>query len=113
LRTPASEAANLLEQKVLPAYRHCAQRIHTRNARRRERREEEQAITADMARWFGGPARIDSGYHNKTRCTLPDGRSEIDLYTASPRVEMRFVIDRDHAVAIAPELARLLNVVPS
>ncbi|OXM59560.1 hypothetical protein [Amycolatopsis vastitatis] len=114
VRAPVGEAAEFIEKNVLPDYRYWSARIHARNTRRRERLQKDLTMAADMAHHFGGPVNLaPPTYNDKTTCKLPDGRSEIDLYTASPRVEMRFVLHRDHATAIAPDLARLLGFIPA
>ncbi len=112
--TPAREAAELIEMTVLPDYRYWSSRIEARNAHRRERLQNDLAQAVDMAHRFGGPVNIRSRVgSDRTTCTLSDGRSEITLYTASPRVEMRLVLHRDHAIAIAPDIARLWESAPS
>ncbi|MCR6488294.1 hypothetical protein M8542_36235 [Amycolatopsis sp. OK19-0408] len=110
----AREAAELIEMTVLPDYRYWSQRIRARNTRRQERLQNDLSQAADIAHRFGGPVNLVSRrYSDTTTCKLPDGRSEITLYTASPRVEMRFVVHRDHAMTIAPDLARLFGFLPS
>ncbi|MDX3192927.1 hypothetical protein PV458_31355 [Streptomyces sp. MN03-5084-2B] len=114
VNAPAREAADLLEMTVLPDYRYWSKRIRARNAHRRERLQNDLTQAVEMAHQFGGPVKLASrSDSDKTTCKLPDGRSEITLYTASPRVEMRFVVHRDRAMTIAPDLARLLGFLPS
>lgn len=114
VNAPAREAAELIEMTVLPDYRYWSKRILARNAHRKERLQNDLTQAVEMAHQFGGPVHLLSRSNSdKTTCRLPDGRSEITLYTASPRVEMRFVVHRDRAMTIAPDLARILGFLPS
>ncbi|MEU5259762.1 hypothetical protein [Amycolatopsis sp. NPDC021455] len=110
-RTPIKDVADRLEEEVLPTYRDWASRIRARNAQRHKRLPQERAAAIDLAQTFGGPVRVVPGSPSITSCRLGDGQSRIQLNTRSPYVEMSFFVPRDHAVEIAPELARLLGFV--